>query len=213
MTARPDVRPPKFADKFAQLDFESDPMPIISMFVPPAPSALGSTVIRVRGDDLRVRLLKLSDLSSLAVYERQAPLVCQIFNWHATGRWLGYRLVDFIDHFVPEALGAGYLSFHSHDGEYFETLPVYEARDPRTMLVFGLNGGLLPHAHGGPLRLLAPFLQGYKSVKWLSSIQAFKHDPAGIKRLLGQSKTGDLGQAWMERLSIEPPPEGSPRPI
>ena len=188
-------------------------MPVISMFVPPVPYDIDETVIRVRGDDLRIRALPFAELSSLPVYEVDAPLVCQIFNWHETGRWLGYRLVDFIDHFAPEALGAGYLSFHSHDGEYFETLSVYEARDPRTMLVFGLNGEPLPHDHGGPLRLLVPFLQGYKSVKWLASMHAFKHDPVGIKRLLAQSKTGELGQAWIERLDIEPSHPDAPRPI
>jgi len=52
-------------------------------------------------------------------------------------------------------------------------------------------------------------LQGYKSVKWLGAIQSFRHDPAGIKRLLGQSKSGRLGPSWMKRLAIEPA-EGRP---
>ena len=72
------------------------------------------------------------------------------------------------------------------------------------MLAFELNGQPLPHEYGGPVRLLVPFLQGYKSVKWLERIHAFKHDPSGIKRLLGQSTTGDLGQAWVKRLDILP---------
>jgi DMSO/TMAO reductase YedYZ molybdopterin-dependent catalytic subunit len=78
-------------------------------------------------------------------------------------------------------------------------------RDRRTMLAFGLDGEALPHEYGGPLRLVVPFLQGYKSVKWLTRIEAFQHDPAGIKRLLGQSKTGALGRAWLDRLGIVPP--------
>lgn len=209
MTTRTDIRPPKFADKFAQLDFEADPLPVISMFTPPAPFTLDDVVLRVRGDDLRTRLLRWGDLSSLPVYEQEAPIVCQIFNWHEVARWRGIRMVDFIDHFVFEALSAAFLACHSADGEYFETLSIEEARDPRTMLAFELNGEPLPHEHGGPVRLLAPFLQGYKSVKWLERIHAFKHDPAGIKRLLGQSKTGELGQAWVKRLNVLP--AGSPQ--
>ncbi len=205
MTQRPGIRPPKFADKFALLDFEADPLPVISMFTPPTPYTLDDVVLRVRGDDLRTRLLRWVDLSSLPVYEQEAPIVCQIFNWHEVAVWRGIRMVDLIDHFIFEALAAGYLSCHSYDGEYFETVSMEEARDPRTMLAFEMNGEPLEHRYGGPVRLLVPFLQGYKSVKWLDRIHAFKHDPAGIKRLLGQSKTGELGDAWIRRLDIEPP--------
>ena len=38
-----------------------------------------------------------------------------------------------------------------------------------------------------------PFLQGYKSVKWLHMIRAFRKDPVGNKRLLGRSRTAVLG--------------------
>jgi DMSO/TMAO reductase YedYZ molybdopterin-dependent catalytic subunit len=208
VTRRDAIRPPKFADKFALLDFQADPLPIISMFLPPTPYDLPHAVLRVRGDDLRTRMIRWEDLSSLPVYDQEAPIICQIFNWCETARWRGIRLVDFIDHFMFEALSADYLAFHSADGEYFETLSMQEARDPRTMIAFEMDGAPLPHEYGGPIRLLAPFLQGYKSVKWLERILAFKHDPAGIKRLLGQSKTGELGQAWVQRLDIAP--VGSP---
>ena len=50
-----------------------------------------------------------------------------------------------------------------------------------------------------------PFLQGYKSVKWVGSIQAFRHDPVGIKRLLAQSKVARLAPPWRERYGIIPP--------
>jgi DMSO/TMAO reductase YedYZ molybdopterin-dependent catalytic subunit len=72
------------------------------------------------------------------------------------------------------------------------------------MLAFGMNGAPLSHEYGGPLRLVVPYLQGYKSVKWLRRIHSYRHDPAGIKELLGQSKSGALGQAWMSRLDIKP---------
>ena len=53
--------------------------------------------------------------------------------------------------------------------------------------------------------LVVPFLQGYKSVKWVNRIEAYPRDPIGIKRLLSQSKTGRLGQAWLDKLAIVPP--------
>jgi DMSO/TMAO reductase YedYZ molybdopterin-dependent catalytic subunit len=115
------------------------------------------------------------------------------------------RLCDFLDYVQLEGGHDDYLAFHSRDGSYFETLPVHMARDPRAMLVTTLNGQPLPQEYGGPLRLFVPFLQGYKSVKWLGGIRVLKHDPVGIKRLLGQSKTGRLGKGWRDLYGIVQP--------
>ena len=60
------------------------------------------------------------------------------------------------------------------------------------------------HEYRGPVRLVVPFLQGYKSVKWVGAHHAYRHDPIGIKRLLGQSKSGALGRAWLDKLGIAP---------
>jgi DMSO/TMAO reductase YedYZ molybdopterin-dependent catalytic subunit len=146
------------------------------------------------------------------VCEQEAPLVCQIFNWHEIARWRGIRLADFLDHVGLGIRPENFLSFRSGDGEYFETLTLEEARDARTMLAFGINGDPLPHQHGGPVRLVVPFLQGYKSVKWVTRIEAFRHDPAGVKRLLAQSVSGELGKAWVDRLGIAPAGSVSARP-
>ena len=47
-----------------------------------------------------------------------------------------------------------------------------------------------------------PFLQGYKSVKWLQTIRAFRKDPVGIKRLLGQSRTSLLGADGQDKAGV-----------
>lgn len=201
---REGIRPPKFADKFAQLDFDAYPMPVISLFEPPAEQSLESTTLAIRGKNLRTIAIPWHDMERLPVREIAAPLVCQIFNWYEEVRWTGIRLSDFIDEFGPETHPEGYYAFYSNDGEFFETLSHDETRDPRVMLAIGMNGGPLPHQFGGPLRLVVPFLQGYKSVKWLGRIDAYRHDPCGIKRLLGQSKTGRLGGTWLDRLGIVP---------
>ena len=200
---RAGIRPPKFADKFALLDFDAEPMPVISMFEPPLPYALDDVSVLVRGEDLRPRSLGWPELSAPPIVELEAPMICQIFNWYEMANWRGVRLCDLLDAHNLETHAEGFYVFHSHDGQYFEVLSRDEARDPRTLLAFELNGAGLTHEYGGPLRLVVPFLQGYKSVKWVASIQAFRHDPAGIKRLLGQSKVGSLGQAWLERFGIE----------
>ncbi|HET7738132.1 MAG TPA: molybdopterin-dependent oxidoreductase [Tepidiformaceae bacterium] len=202
---RDGIRPPKFADKFAEIDFEADPMPVISMFTPPAPREIVNVRLAIRGEDLKSRIVSWKDLAGLPVHGPTVDLVCQIFNWHESVTWNGFRLADVLDAFDVQAPADGYLKISSADGQYFETLSIDHARDSRVLLAFGMNGGPLPHEYGGPLRLVVPFLQGYKSVKWVERLDVFKHDPIGIKRLLGQSKTSRLGQAWLDRLAIAPP--------
>lgn len=202
---REGIRPPKFADKFADIDFDAEPMPAISMFPPPPERELAHARLALRGENLKSRIVSFGDLLQLPASGITADLVCQIFNWHESVTWNGFLVTDVLDAFDVEVSAGGYLVFRSADGHYFETLSVDDARDARVMLAYSMNGGPLPHRFGGPLRLVVPFLQGYKSVKWVERIEAYPKDPVGIKRLLGQSKTGRLGQAWLDRLAIVPP--------
>lgn len=206
---REGIRPPKFADKFAILDFEAMAAPVISMFPPPPQLPLHEVTIGIRGEDLKYSDIPWSDLATLPRVSMAAPIVCQIFNWTEEIQWTGVRLSDFLEATGLQVHELGYFVIHSRDGQYFETLSRDEAMDPRVMLVYEMGGAPLPHEYGGPVRLVVPFLQGYKSVKWVARIHAYRHDPIGIKRLLGQSKSGALGRAWLDRLGIVPA-EGRP---
>jgi len=153
-----------------------------------------------------------NELTQLERVKLKAPLICQIFNWAETVEWEGFRFADFLSLFKVGTHPEGYYAIYSRDGVYFETLSADEARDPRVLLAYALNGSLLPVAHGGPLRLVVPFLQGYKSVKWVGSVRAFRNDPVGIKRLLGQSLSGQLNPDWRDRYQIVLPPGKSGDP-
>lgn len=199
------VNYPKFADRFAKLDFTAVPMPVIALFpVPPVvePEALE---LRVCGLDCKPRVIPHSAWRDLPKVQLAAPLICQIFNWSEEVVWEGVRLADFLDCIGLDTAPEGYFSIFSRDENYFEGFSRDEVRDPRMLLATSVNGQPLSSDYGGPLRLVAPFLQGYKSVKWVGAIRATQHDPIGIKRLLGQSKTGRLGRAWRERYDIQPP--------
>lgn len=214
MPAREGIRPPKFADRFYRIDFEAEPMPVLSLFPFPEPLDLASLEIELCDIDCKVRAIPWSACSEIPSIRMEMPLICSIFNWVEVVEWEGVRLCDFLDYLGFEVPAEAYLAFYSRDRHYFESLPGYMARDPLVLLATGLNGQPLPLQHGGPLRLVVPFLQGYKSVKWLGAIRAFRHDPAGVKRLLGQSKTGYLGRAWRERFGIAgPAAEREGRPV
>lgn len=202
---REGINYPKFADRFAAMDFEAEPLPVLSLYPPPPLVRLHELTLEICGLDQHPRRITWNELAELPQVAIQSPLICQIFNWSETVEWGGIRLVDILDHLTVETHAEGYYALMSRDGMYFETLSRDEARDPRVLLATTLNGVPLPDQYGGPLRLVVPFLQGYKSVKWIGAIKAYRHNPIGIKRLLGQSRTGQLSATWKKRFAIEPP--------
>ena len=190
---REGINYPKFKDQFALMDFEAEPMPALSLYPVPKACELKEWEVTLTGLAGERCSIGREVLRKLPRVREKSTLVCQIFNWSEEPKVEGVRLIDVLKVMGIDAPEDGYFSFHSADGLYFEGLPRAIARDPRTLLVFGLNGSPLPLEYGGPLRLWVPLLQGYKSVKWLQMIRTFRKDPVGIKRLLGQSRTSLLG--------------------
>jgi len=202
---------PKFANRFFRADFEAELMPVLSLYPIPAPMDLESTQIDICGQHQHPHPVSWSALSSLPRVTLKQPFVCQIFNWSEEITWEGIRLVDLLDFLKVDTDPEGYFAVHSRDRIYFEGLSRDEARDPRVLLAYALNGNPLPAVHGGPLRLVVPFLQGYKSVKWIRAIYAYRHDPVGTKRLLGQSERSPLNETWRKKYAGAYdilPPEG-----
>ncbi|HIE66062.1 MAG: molybdopterin-dependent oxidoreductase [Nitrospira sp.] len=202
---REGITPPKFVDKFFWADFDAAPMPVLSLYPPPSPLKLEVLRLDVCGLEDQPRLISWAILNDLPRVKLKVPLICQIFNWSEEVEWEGIRLVDLLDFLRIDTHPEGYFAFYSRDRVFFEGLSRDEARDPHVLLATQLNGAPLPEAHGGPLRLIVPFLQGYKSVKWVGAIRAFRHDPIGSKRLLGQSPSGQLNEKWREKHQIIPP--------
>jgi DMSO/TMAO reductase YedYZ molybdopterin-dependent catalytic subunit len=105
------------------------------------------------------------------------------------------RVVDLVR---PEP-GARYVVFYGmddkgltqgegHYGFFYETLPLFLAVQPQTILAMELNGAPLPVEHGAPVRLRAETQLGYKMVKWIKAIEFVE----------GYSKIG-MGQGgWRE---------------
>lgn len=202
---RSEVRYPKFANHFAMLDFAAEPMPAIALYPVPEPVTLGELSLLMVGLDCAPNNWAWRAFDELPRYSERQPLICQIFNWYEVVEWTGVRLSDVLAATGVLTHAEGFIAVYSRDGTYFETLSMVEALDPRVLLATGMNGAALPSEYGGPLRLVVPFLQGYKSVKWVGGIRAFRHDPVGIKRLLAQSKTARLAPPWRNRFGIYPP--------
>jgi DMSO/TMAO reductase YedYZ molybdopterin-dependent catalytic subunit len=67
----------------------------------------------------------------------------------------------------------------SADG-FYESVPLSEALDDRTLLVYEMNGEPLTAGHGYPLRIFIPGHFGMKQPKWIVRMEAIDHKGAGF---------------------------------
>jgi DMSO/TMAO reductase YedYZ molybdopterin-dependent catalytic subunit len=85
----------------------------------------------------------------------------------------------------PEAT---WINIEAFDG-FYESLSRDEAYDPRTLLVYNMNGVPLPPQHGFPLRIYIPNHFGMKQPKWISNIRAANQQGPGYWVERGWSST------------------------
>jgi DMSO/TMAO reductase YedYZ molybdopterin-dependent catalytic subunit len=99
-------------------------------------------------------------------------------GWSAIGKWTGVPLSGLLQaaELTPEAR---YIVFHCMDqlvrrpdGFYYESIDLFDALHPQTILAYGMNGKALPVKHGAPLRLRVERQIGYKSAKYVHRIEA-----------------------------------------
>jgi DMSO/TMAO reductase YedYZ molybdopterin-dependent catalytic subunit len=119
-------------------------------------------------------------------------------GWSAIGQWTGVPLGHLLQMagLAPEAR---YIVFHCLDelaeGEfYYESIDLFDAFHPQTILAYGMNGKTLPVQHGAPLRLRVERQIGYKNAKYVTRVEV-------VDRLnpLGGGKGGfweDRGYQW-----------------
>jgi len=62
---------------------------------------------------------------------------------------------------------------------FARSLPLDVARDPKTLLVWAMNGEPLSREHGFPVRLVLPRWYGIASVKWLANISVLTQPFSG----------------------------------
>jgi DMSO/TMAO reductase YedYZ molybdopterin-dependent catalytic subunit len=119
-------------------------------------------------------------------------------GWTAIGQWTGVPLAEVLKK-AELAPAARYIVFHCLDemarGQfYYESIDLFDAFHPQTILAYGMNGGDLPTRHGAPLRLRVERHVGYKHAKFITRIEAV----ARLDRI-GRGKGGfweDRGYEW-----------------
>jgi DMSO/TMAO reductase YedYZ molybdopterin-dependent catalytic subunit len=96
-------------------------------------------------------------------------------GWSAIGQWTGVPLRALLAQ-TGVTTGARYAVMHCADvmndgAQYYESIDLFDAFHPQTILAYDLNGKTLPIANGAPLRLRVERQLGYKQAKYVMGIE------------------------------------------
>ncbi len=150
--------------------------------------------LQVGGLVARPRSFSLAELRSLPARTQITQHQCDE-GWSAIGEWTGVPLATLLD-VVGLEPRARFIVLHCLDamdaaGErYYESVDLFDALHPQTILAYGMNGAPLPVRHGAPLRLRAELHIGYKNAKYVGGLEA-------VERLDGIGR-GE-GSYWADR--------------
>lgn len=110
----------------------------------------------------------LECISNFATMCNLASFGCDLIS---TAQWTGVRLADVLALAGGVQPGAKTVVAFGAD-EYSSALPPDVAMQADVLLVYAMNGGVLPREHGFPVRLLVPGRYGMKNAKWVVNIKA-----------------------------------------
>jgi DMSO/TMAO reductase YedYZ molybdopterin-dependent catalytic subunit len=145
---------------------------------------------RVDGDSWRLRLEGLVDNPLVLTLDeiRSRPSFSQVITLSCisnpiggdligTAVWTGIRMKDLLAEagLQPDAQE---LAIESADG-FYESVPMSELMDDRTLLVYEMNGKPLTVTHGFPLRIYIPNHYGMKQPKWIERMEVIDYNGPG----------------------------------
>ena len=133
--------------------------------------------------------LSYSDLLAIPGAQQTSDFHC-VEGWSiADNHWGGFRFSEIVKRAQPK-VEADYVVFYSlgeteekpkGQSRYLESHPLKDLLDPKKecLMTLRLSGRPLPHDHGAPLRLVAPYSLGYKNIKYISSIEFTRQSRPG----------------------------------
>ena len=138
--------------------------------------------------------LSLADLKALPATHLVKDFQC-VTGWRVAGvKWSGVKLADLLDHVGAQAKGKALL-FKSFDGQYTESLTIDQARRPDVIVAYAMDGDTVSQMHGGPVRMYIAPMYGYKSTKWLASIDVVDKVIPGYWEVRGYDVDAWIGRS------------------
>jgi len=121
--------------------------------------------------------LSLDQLKALPARTQITRHDC-VEGWSAIGQWTGPQLGGLL-HTAGLQPHARYVVFHCADnlggpgdgGKYYESIDLFDAFHPQTILAHTMNNQPLAVPHGAPIRLRVERQLGYKQAKYVMAIE------------------------------------------
>jgi DMSO/TMAO reductase YedYZ molybdopterin-dependent catalytic subunit len=118
-----------------------------------------------------------------------------VTGWRVSDvKWVGVRLGDLLDRARVRPTAKA-IRFKSFDGTYTESLTMSQARRQDVIVAYQMEGGDISAEHGGPVRLYVAPMYGYKSCKWLDTIEATEKVEPGYWEHYGYDVDGWVGRS------------------
>jgi DMSO/TMAO reductase YedYZ molybdopterin-dependent catalytic subunit len=118
-----------------------------------------------------------------------------VTGWRVSDvKWVGVRLADLLDRagVRPDARA---IRFKSFDGTYTESLTLSQGRRSDVIVAYQMEGGDISAEHGGPVRMYVAPMYGYKSCKWLDTIELTEKVEPGYWEHYGYDVDGWVGRS------------------
>jgi DMSO/TMAO reductase YedYZ molybdopterin-dependent catalytic subunit len=143
----------------------------------------------------------LECISNLTAGCSMASFGCDLLS---TAVWRGARLSDVLNLAGGLKSTAVDVAFLSTD-EFSAGLPADAVLDPNALVVYEMNGQVLPREHGYPARLLVPGRYGMKNPKWLAGIRVLAQPYVDWYQQRGWTRDGFI----MTMSRIDVPADGA----
>ncbi|HCV23339.1 MAG TPA: hypothetical protein DGN59_07760 [Candidatus Latescibacteria bacterium] len=131
--------------------------------------------------DNAINSLTYADILAMPMQRQVMTMQC-IGNWIGgpligNAEWGGTRFSDVLNLAGPTS-EATYVKFTSVD-QCTTSIPIERAMRDNVMLVWEMNGEVLPSKHGYPIRLINPGHYGQKMAKWITHIELINENYLG----------------------------------
>ena len=157
------------------------------------PQGAATYRLAVSGEVDRPATYTLAELEALPQVQLTRDFHC-VTGWEVDDvPWTGVRLADLVDQAAPTA-AAKAVRFTSFDGAYTENMTLDQARADDVIVALTMYGKPVTHDHGGPVRVYAAPMYGYKSTKWLSGIELVTSNQPGYWEQRGYPLDGFIGE-------------------
>jgi DMSO/TMAO reductase YedYZ molybdopterin-dependent catalytic subunit len=179
-------------DQISQPPFPNEVAPLGDEFKKLEAGGFGEWRLAVDGLVARPASFTVSEVKSFPRRSQVTHLACEE-GWSYIAEWIGTPLSHILET-VGTLPQARYVVYRSFQKGWWDSIDMADAMHPQTLMAHGMNGGELPVAFGGPLRMRTPRQLGYKNVKYIARLTV-TDDVKKFGKGLGSAAPED-GYAW-----------------